>query len=849
MWAEREFNLKGAYMASDLSSGLHSATSSMRESAVPKFAGNIANSGSYGYKEVDSQFAANVASSGSATKQSAGGVSSADRRLIHKQGELEHTGEQGDIAIDGQGMLIVSKKSDPADPDKSFLFTRLGSFMEDKQGYFKTRSDYFLYAWPVDNDGRLPGEEGNLNTTPSSLTESLEPVNVRAVSSAAAATTKIDFGISLQSSTKAFEGAGQIFKLLDTSAENKKLGSDELIIPNVNMRQGDALAVTTPTIVHTFTYGGIETSSDISVGIFGANTIDSIFSSQPLAGQPLTEGDGFSITTASLGAKTFTYKASSPSTTKGEFNSLKTLATAIDYVLGLRGRAQGNNLYVAPDKANEGMTFTNINTTGTPSNIATMLGLTNTANAPTGVNRFATLASLGELVEESPGIGQVTETPSNSATMKIFNEDPTGTIKYSHHVSVTSNNLLASHFGVTDLTTPYASGVADGDNFQIQTRDLSGAIQGTYVFTYRTAPPGGTTTEFNDHTELMNRINTHPNLEAYFDNNRLIVRPTDPNLQMVITDNTGTIAGTMGIASTTTITSHLLTEFNITPAGIADQGTGPSYDPEAKVVAGVTNPNMANGKANPQYPVDVQVIDALGTRHDFTLGFIKVAMNTWQAELYTKDKSDIITSRNDGQVATGRVVFNGDGTLRSVEKSLKDALKIQWHNGAAESTIVLNWGTEGEAQGTPGASQYGKDDGLKQINTPSSKQFVNQNGVQASLKESIIFDADGYIVAKFQNGLSRRLYKIPLADFPNVDGLTAVDGNAFAATQDAGEMNLKEPGKNGVGFIKPGKLEKSTVELSDQLTRSVIAQRQYEASAHMVGAINELMKQLNRLFN
>jgi flagellar hook protein FlgE len=127
-------------------------------------------------------------------------------------------------------------------------------------------------------------------------------------------------------------------------------------------------------------------------------------------------------------------------------------------------------------------------------------------------------------------------------------------------------------------------------------------------------------------------------------------------------------------------------------------------------------------------------------------------------------------------------------------------------------------------------------------------RFVTQNGVSAALLSGIAVQESGAVIANFTNGLSRQLYTVPLAAFPNPDGLSALDGNVFSQSESSGSFNLISPGSGTVGSIKAGSLEQSNVELSDELTRLVVAQRSYEASSQVISATNDLLKQLIRLF-
>src|SRR5690606_28422843 len=139
-------------------------------------------------------FSTLVTNTGSTSSFSAGGVQSDSRQVVDQQGLIQGSGVGTDLAITGNGMFAVNTDSDGSGES---LYTRAGSFRGDERGFFKNSSGFYLLAWPLDSEGRLPGETVNLNTTSNALIDSLEAVNIRSLGGVATATTTVDFGINL----------------------------------------------------------------------------------------------------------------------------------------------------------------------------------------------------------------------------------------------------------------------------------------------------------------------------------------------------------------------------------------------------------------------------------------------------------------------------------------------------------------------------------------------------------------------------------------------------------------------------------------------------------------------------
>jgi flagellar hook protein FlgE len=241
------------------------------------------------------------------------------------------------------------------------------------------------------------------------------------------------------------------------------------------------------------------------------------------------------------------------------------------------------------------------------------------------------------------------------------------------------------------------------------------------------------------------------------------------------------------------------------------------------------------------------VFDSLGTGHDLSVNFIKIGVNNWAVEVFALPASDVTTSLPNGLLTYGTITFNGDSSLRSLSSLLSNAVNITWNNGAAASTVNFNWGTAGQPFGTPGAGTIGLTDGLSQFDSAYRVNFVNQNGAPVGELSSVAIDENGFIIASYSNGETQRLFKIPLADFANPDQLQAVSGNVFIETSDSGAVNLAQAGSSGVGEIAASTLEASNVELADQLTDMIVAQRAYQANTRVITTSDQLLEELNRI--
>lgn len=295
-------------------------------------------------------------------------------------------------------------------------------------------------------------------------------------------------------------------------------------------------------------------------------------------------------------------------------------------------------------------------------------------------------------------------------------------------------------------------------------------------------------------------------------------------------NNRGSVLAELGLV--TTLNGAAYTVQSLGPLG-------PEY------AATDSDKNMAGGEITPQFSQNLRIYDALGSGHDLKVAFIKVAVNTWAAEIFATDDTEVTASLANGLLGYGTLTFNGDGSLRSVSSGLSNEIAVTWANGATAGAVTFNWGTAGEPFGTTGATVIGKTDGMTQFDAVYRVNFVNQNGAAVGQLVSVTFTEEGFVVANYNNGESQQLYKVPIADFSNPDQMQAISGNVYTQTNDSGEPNLREAGTSGAGKIQSSALETSNVELADQLTDLIVAQRAYQANTKLITTADNLLEELN----
>jgi flagellar hook protein FlgE len=131
--------------------------------------------------------------------------------------------------------------------------------------------------------------------------------------------------------------------------------------------------------------------------------------------------------------------------------------------------------------------------------------------------------------------------------------------------------------------------------------------------------------------------------------------------------------------------------------------------------------------------------------------------------------------------------------------------------------------------------------------TMSSLAVSGQDGAAVGKLESYTLGNDGSLIGSFSNGIKQVLAKIALAKFTNPAGLEKAGGSSYVATGNSGGVQLGAAGDPGLGTLTGGSLEMSNVDLSQEFTNLIVAQRGFQANARIITTSDEVLQELTQL--
>jgi flagellar hook protein FlgE len=297
------------------------------------------------------------------------------------------------------------------------------------------------------------------------------------------------------------------------------------------------------------------------------------------------------------------------------------------------------------------------------------------------------------------------------------------------------------------------------------------------------------------------------------------------------------------------------TENLYTRAGSFDfDGSGKLVTPDGKILqgwmadaAGVINPNGPIGDLSVPYgqlvsptqtttgavegnlpagaatgdsvQTGITMYDSQGVPQKVFYNFTKLAAaNSWEVDVVHEDGTVLVNNAS--------VVFNAAGALTTP---------------AAPGTL---------ASFTPPAATYPSWTGPVTIDLSGLSQFGGANTLTAPKQDGYALGSlqsfqlanDGTIMGVYSNGLRQPIGQLALASFNNPGGLEKAGSSGFRVGVNSGVANVGVAGVGGRGVLNSGALEMSNVDLAEEFTGLIVAQRGFQATSRVITSSDEILQ-------
>jgi len=238
-----------------------------------------------------------------------------------------------------------------------------------------------------------------------------------------------------------------------------------------------------------------------------------------------------------------------------------------------------------------------------------------------------------------------------------------------------------------------------------------------------------------------------------------------------------------------------------------------------------------------------------------TAGFLDVNLRSTETTGYTK--------------STSLVAYDSQGNSRLLEFTYAKVGDNEWtvdvaYEGTSLGSQNLTFGTDGKLAAVPltiatnailPADLGGAELPSLTIDLSGSTQLsadfkVSNGKINGNAASDVVgheISADGVVYLKYSNGKLEPKYRIAMADVQSPDQLRPLAGNVYTQSNDSGVIVMGYAGNGSYGTILSGALEDSNVDIAEELTSMIEAQRNYTANSKVFQTGSELMEVLVNL--
>ncbi len=225
------------------------------------------------------------------------------------------------------------------------------------------------------------------------------------------------------------------------------------------------------------------------------------------------------------------------------------------------------------------------------------------------------------------------------------------------------------------------------------------------------------------------------------------------------------------------------------------------------------------------FTVTMGVFDSLGQPHNVTVSFQHTAANSntwnWSASYLT---------------STGGSAAAGGGTV--------NFSALGQYTGMTGGPLSLTFSTN-----TTNPQTVAVDfSSMTQLSTDNSAYMSVQNGLAAGALTGFHFESDtGRVIALYSNGLQKWIGQVGIASFANPPGLVKAGQNLYLEGLNSGAPSIGLPDTGGRGVVESSYVEASNVDLAQEFTSMILAQRGFQASSRMITTSDEMLQELVNL--
>lgn len=241
--------------------------------------------------------------------------------------------------------------------------------------------------------------------------------------------------------------------------------------------------------------------------------------------------------------------------------------------------------------------------------------------------------------------------------------------------------------------------------------------------------------------------------------------------------------------------------------------------------------------------LNIEYFDNLGTSESLSFEFQPipatggVPSNQWRMVITDSATTPSTTVIGDYLLEFNDTTSEG-GTLAAVTSSVGGGYDL------AEGTIVVT-ADRGDIEIDIG--RLNDSGGLTQLADNFAPVNISKDGSAVGNMIQVEVDANGYVHALYDIGITRQIYQIPLVDLPNPNGLIALDNQTYQISNESGSYFLWDAGDGPTGDIVSYAREESATDVANELTELIQTQRSYTSNAKVIQTVDEMLQETTNI--
>ena len=270
-----------------------------------------------------------------------------------------------------------------------------------------------------------------------------------------------------------------------------------------------------------------------------------------------------------------------------------------------------------------------------------------------------------------------------------------------------------------------------------------------------------------------------------------------------------------------------------------------SASPTRNIELGVNLPAEATalGASGEDFEIPVEYFDNLGSSQVLTYTFSPNVpagpadpSNVWNVSV-TDGAGDPLTP-----VANFEISFNDTPGNGGSINTITPGAGTTYDPATGDISFNVESGPISSFLGRPGSS-----DGITQLAAPFTPINVSVDGAPIGEIQEVEISIEGNVEAIFNTGQRRTLFQVPVADVPNVNGLTAQNSQAFSISADSGDLFFWDAGTGPTGNYIGYALTESATDIAQELTSLIETQRAYSSNATIIQTVDEMLQETANL--